>query len=117
MDAGSLTKKFFDAFTRRDLEAMASTLDDSVSCVMPGGVPPMSTREEVLAMYRTIFDAIGDAQQEVFDLVAEGNMVAFTVSAPGGDGPAAAIVHRWSDDEKLLSYRAYANMAPPGLDD
>ncbi len=116
MDAGSLTKSFFEAFSRRDLDTMSSMLAEDVSHRMPGDVPAMESRNEVLTMYRTIFEAIGDAQQGVFDMVAEGNMVAFTVSAPGGDEPVAAIFHEWSDDGKLLRYRGYANTAPPGFD-
>jgi ketosteroid isomerase-like protein len=116
MDSGALTRTFFDAYSRRDLDTMASMLADDVSYQMPGDVAPMNSRDEVIAAYRTIMTAIGDAQQEVFDIVAEGNMVAFTVSGPGGDAPLAAIFHEWSNDGHLLRYHGYANTAPPGLD-
>ncbi|MGI9612447.1 MAG: nuclear transport factor 2 family protein [Acidimicrobiales bacterium] len=116
MDAGTLTRTFFEAFSRRDLDAMGSMLADDVSYLMPG-LQPMNGRDQVLGMYRTIIETIGDAQQQIFDFVADGNMAAFTVSAPGGDEAAVAIFHEWSDDGKLLRYRGYANIAPPGFDD
>lgn len=115
MDAAALTRQFFEAVARRDLEAMRSMLADDVDYRMPN-LDPMTTPDEVMATYEKVFAAIGDAQITMFDLVSDGNVVAFTVSLPGGDEPRVALIHEWNDDGKLVRYHGFANVRPPGID-
>ena len=117
MDAGELTRAFFDAFSRRDLDTMRSMLADRVDYRLPGMDKRMTTPDEVMATYERIVEANKDAgPQKLLDFVAGENLVAFTVTAPGEDEPVAAIIHEWNDDGKLLRYHGFANRRHPQAD-
>jgi hypothetical protein len=52
----------------------------------------------------------------MFDSLSGGNVVAFTVSLPGGDEPRVALIHEWDREGKLVRYHGFANVRPPGTE-
>lgn len=112
MDSASLSRAFFDAFRRRDLDTMFSMMAEDVRYEMPGS-PVLTTRDSVRDMYVALLAAIGDAEMRVLECIAEGNKTALILSLPGSDEVGGSIFHEWSDDGLLLRYQAFTRMPGP----
>lgn len=112
MDSGSLSRAFFDAFGRRDLDTMLSMMAEDVCYEMPGS-PVLTSRNAVRDMYTTLFAAIGDAEIRLLECVAEDNKAALILSLPGSDEVGGSIFHEWSDDDLLVHYQGFTRMPGP----
>jgi hypothetical protein len=112
MDSGPLSRAFFDAFRRRDLDTMLSMMAEDVRYEMPGS-PVLISRAAVRDMYMTLFAAIGDAEIRLIECIAEDNKAALILSLPGSDEVGGSIFHEWSDDGLLLHYQGFTRMPGP----
>ena len=113
MDSGALSRAFFDAFRRRDLDTMLSMMAEDVCYEMPSS-PVLTSRDAVRDMYLMLFAAIGDAEIRLLECVAADNKAALILSLPGSDEVGGSVFHEWSDDGLLLRYQAFTRMpAPP----
>jgi hypothetical protein len=59
-------------------------------------------------MYTTLFEALGDAEINVLDSVAQENRAALILSLSGSDEVGGSIFHERSDDGLLLHYRSFS---------
>jgi ketosteroid isomerase-like protein len=116
MDSGSLSRAFFDAFRRRDLDTMISMMAEDVRYEMPS-TPVMTSRDAIRDMYLSLFAAIGDAEITVLECIAEDNKAALILSLPDSDEVGGSIFHEWSDDGLLLRYQSFTRMPGPPAPD
>mgnify|MGYP001818529172 CR=1 FL=1 len=112
MDSGSLSRAYFDAFRRRDIETMFSMMAEDVSYEMPSS-PLLTARDSVRERDVALLAAIGVAEMRVLECIAEGNKTALILSLPGSDEVGGSIFHEWSDDGLLLRYQAFTRMPGP----
>jgi ketosteroid isomerase-like protein len=115
MDSGALSRAYFEAFGRRDLDTMSSMMAEDVRYEMPSS-PPLTSRDAVRDMYMTLFAALGDAEIRMLECIAEGNKTALILSLPGSEEVGGSVFHEWSDDGLLLRYQSFTRMPnpPPG---
>jgi hypothetical protein len=107
MDSGDLSRAFFDAFRRRDLDTMISMMAEDVRYEMPN-VPMLISRDAAREMYTTLFEALGDAEIKLLESIAQDNKAALILSLPGSDEAGGSIFHLWSDDGLLLHYQSFS---------
>jgi ketosteroid isomerase-like protein len=107
MDSGDLSRTFFDAFRRRDLDTMISMMAEDVRYEMPN-VPMLTSRDAVIEMYTTLFEVLGDAEIKLLESIAQDNNAALILSLPGSDEVGGSIFHQWSDDGLLLHYQSFS---------
>jgi len=109
MDSATLSRDFFDAFRRGDLDTMMSMVAEDVRYEL-AHAPTLTSRDAVRDMYTSLFEAIGDAEIELLELVAHDNRAALILSLPGSDEPGGSVFHEWSDDGLLLRYQSFSRV-------
>ncbi len=92
---------------------MVSMMDQHVRYEL-SGVPTLTSRDAVRDLYVSLFEAIGDDEIELLELIAQDNKVALILSLPGSDEAGGSIFHEWSDDGLLLRYQSFTRIAVPG---
>ncbi len=67
--AQSANESFYEAFNKRDIEAMKKVWgnDESVTCVHPGW-PPLNGFESILNSWAGIFENSGNMEVQIFDV-------------------------------------------------
>jgi ketosteroid isomerase-like protein len=107
MDSGDLSRSFFDAFRRRDLDTMLSMMAEDVRYEI-ASTTTLTSRDAVSDMYTTLFEALGDAEITLLECIAQDNKAALILSLPGSDEVGGSIFHEWSDDGLLLTYQSFS---------
>ena len=79
----------------------------------PPNLPAMRSPGAVRAMYESLFDALGDAETELLECVAQDHKVALILSLPDRDEVGGSIFQEWSDDGLLLRYQSFSRVAVP----
>ena len=115
-DPGALSRRYVEAFNQRDWAAMRSMLTDRVDYTLPG-LEVMTDPEDVVAFYcnLTTFEATSDLVMEVIQSVSDGERwAAFMNRSVAGPPGRTGVFMEWVD-ERLTTYRAFAETPlPPG---
>lgn len=109
MNSAELSHDLFDAFCRRDLDAMVSMMADDVRYEL-ANAPTLTSRDAVRDMYTSLFEALGDAEIKLLEFIAHGNKAALILSLPGSDEVGGSVFHEWSDDGLLLRYQSFSRV-------
>ena len=109
MSAAELSRALFDAFRRRDLDTLTSMMAEDVRYELVNA-PTLTSRDAVRDMYVSLFEALGDAEIKVLELIAHDNKAALILSLPGSDDAGGSVFHEWSDDGLLLRYQSFSRI-------
>jgi ketosteroid isomerase-like protein len=109
MNSAELSRAFFDAFRRRDLDALASMMAEDVRYELVNA-PTLTSRDAVRDMYSSLFEALGDAEIKLLELIAHDNKAALILSLPGSEEAGGSVFHEWSDDGLLLRYQSFSRV-------
>jgi ketosteroid isomerase-like protein len=109
MSSAELSRAFFDAFCRHDLDTMMSMMVEDVRYELVNA-PTLTSRDAVRDMYTSLFEALGDAEITLLEFIAQGNQAALILSLPGSDEPGGSVFHEWSDDGLLLRYQSFSRV-------
>jgi len=116
MDAGALSRRFFEAYCRRDLDTMVSMMAEDV-CYEMSNLPAMRSPSAVRDMYESLFAALGDAETKLLECIAQDNKVALILALPDSDEAGGSIFHEWSNDGLLLRYQSFSRVVVPDPQD
>ena len=109
MNSAKLSRAFFDAFRRCDLDTMMSMMAEDVRYELTNA-QTLTSRDAVRGMYTSLFEAIGDAEIKLLEFVAQDNKAALILSLPDSDEAGGSIFHEWSDDGLLLRYQSFSRI-------
>jgi len=109
MNSAELSRAFFDAFRRSDLDTMMSMMAEDVRYEL-ANTPALTTHDAIREMYTSLFEAIGDAEITLLEFIAQDNKAALILSLPGSDEAGGSIFHEWSDDGLLLRYQSFSRI-------
>jgi len=109
MNSAESSRALFDAFRRRDLDTMMSMMAEDVRYEL-ANAPALTSREAVREMYTSLFEAIGDAEIKLLELIVQDNKAALILSLPDSDEAGGSVFHEWSDDGLLLRYRSFSRI-------
>ena len=77
LDAGALSRRFFEAFSSRDLDPLVSMLAEDV-CDEMSNLPVMGSPGAARDMSESLFGALGDAETKLLDCIAQSDEVTLT---------------------------------------
>jgi len=116
MDAENLSRRYIDAFNRRDFSMMRAMLADRVEYRLPG-IDTMTDPDAVVAFYRNVgtAEANRDLIIEVLRMVSgDDGWVGFMNHSTSGPEVRAAVFMEWQGG-KLRTYRGFADAPLPIL--